>query len=225
MGHRRCRPGSDRRHPPAPRPRAGRLLGALRQQARDGRRRDHRHRPDRRARATSSIDEILAMDADAVVYAPLIPNRDEVAAILRSGKNVVTPVGWFYPTREGRRSPGRRVRRGRQHPARHRHQPRRDHRAAPADVLGALVGGDVRPRRGVLRHPHLQRARRRTPHHDVRRQARGGDGRADARAALRRLHPVGADVRRRARLRRRAAGPHLPGGRRRDRTDRHARSA
>lgn len=48
--------------------------------------------------ATSSMDEILAMDADCVLYAPLIPNRDEVAAILRSGKNVVTPVGWFYPT-------------------------------------------------------------------------------------------------------------------------------
>lgn len=48
--------------------------------------------------ATSSIDEILAMEADAVVYAPLIPNRDEVAALLRSGKNVVTPVGWFYPS-------------------------------------------------------------------------------------------------------------------------------
>lgn len=48
--------------------------------------------------ATSSKDEILAMDADAVVYAPLIPDRDEVAAILRSGKNVVTPVGWFYPS-------------------------------------------------------------------------------------------------------------------------------
>lgn len=49
-------------------------------------------------RATSSKDEILAMDADAVVYSPLVPDRDEVAAILRSGKNVVTPVGWFYPS-------------------------------------------------------------------------------------------------------------------------------
>lgn len=48
--------------------------------------------------ATTSMDEILAMEADAVVYTPLIPNRDEVAALLRSGKNVVTPVGWFYPT-------------------------------------------------------------------------------------------------------------------------------
>ncbi|MGV9800297.1 NAD(P)H-dependent amine dehydrogenase family protein [Mycobacterium sp. NPDC003449] len=48
--------------------------------------------------ATSSADEILALDADAVIYSPLIPNPDEVAALLRSGKNVVTPVGWFYPT-------------------------------------------------------------------------------------------------------------------------------
>ncbi|HTW17415.1 MAG TPA: hypothetical protein VMF51_19975 [Nocardioides sp.] len=47
--------------------------------------------------ATTSQDEILATDADCVVYAPLVPNDDEVAAILRSGKNVVTPVGWIYP--------------------------------------------------------------------------------------------------------------------------------
>lgn len=47
--------------------------------------------------ATSSIDEILALDADCVVYSPLVPNDDEVIAILRSGKNVVTPVGWVYP--------------------------------------------------------------------------------------------------------------------------------
>jgi hypothetical protein len=48
--------------------------------------------------ATNSVDEILALDADAVVYAPLLPNPDEVAALLRSGKNVVTPVGWVYPS-------------------------------------------------------------------------------------------------------------------------------
>lgn len=48
--------------------------------------------------ATSSFEEILATEADAVIYAPLVPNRKEVAALLRSGKNVVTPVGWFYPT-------------------------------------------------------------------------------------------------------------------------------
>lgn len=47
--------------------------------------------------ATNDADEILALHADAVIYAPLMPNADEVAALLRSGKNVVTPVGWFYP--------------------------------------------------------------------------------------------------------------------------------
>ena len=48
--------------------------------------------------ATNSVEEILALDADAVIYAPLLPNPDEVAALLRSGKNVVTPVGWVYPS-------------------------------------------------------------------------------------------------------------------------------
>src|ERR1700753_3771342 len=48
--------------------------------------------------ATNNIDDVLALDADAVIYAPLLPNVDEVAALLRSGKNVVTPLGWFYPS-------------------------------------------------------------------------------------------------------------------------------
>ena len=52
--------------------------------------------------ATNSIDEILALDADAVIYSPLMANPDEVAALLRSGKNVVTPVGWLYPERAQR---------------------------------------------------------------------------------------------------------------------------
>src|SRR5690349_20186417 len=52
--------------------------------------------------ATNSMDEILALDADCVLYAPLLPNADEVAALLRSGKNVVTPLGWFWPTDEDR---------------------------------------------------------------------------------------------------------------------------
>src|SRR4051794_9321162 len=47
--------------------------------------------------ATNDVEAILALDADAVIYAPLLPNPDEVTALLRSGKNVVTPVGWFYP--------------------------------------------------------------------------------------------------------------------------------
>lgn len=48
--------------------------------------------------ATSSIDDVLALDADAVIYAPLVANVEHVAALLQSGKNVVTPVGWVYPS-------------------------------------------------------------------------------------------------------------------------------
>ena len=48
-------------------------------------------------RATADRDEILALDADCVVYAPLLAEIDDVTALLRSGKNVVTPVGWIYP--------------------------------------------------------------------------------------------------------------------------------
>lgn len=50
--------------------------------------------------ATASMDEILEMEADAVMYVPLVPRGKEVNALLRSGKNVVTPVGWFYPSPE-----------------------------------------------------------------------------------------------------------------------------
>ncbi len=46
---------------------------------------------------TTSIDEVLALDADCVMYSPLVPKDEEVMAILQSGKNVVTPVGWVYP--------------------------------------------------------------------------------------------------------------------------------
>ena len=47
--------------------------------------------------ATTSRQEILDSDADCVVYSPLMPDEDEVVALLRAGKNVVTPVGWVYP--------------------------------------------------------------------------------------------------------------------------------
>ncbi|MCW2856415.1 MAG: uncharacterized protein JWR52_2030 [Marmoricola sp.] len=52
--------------------------------------------------ATDSIEEILALEADCVLYSPLMPNPKEVAALLKSGKNVVTPLGWFWPTEEER---------------------------------------------------------------------------------------------------------------------------
>ena len=48
-------------------------------------------------RATGDVDAILATAADCVLYSPLLPQLDEVVRLLESGKNVVTPVGWFYP--------------------------------------------------------------------------------------------------------------------------------
>ena len=47
--------------------------------------------------ATTDIEQILAIDADCVVYSPMLADAKVVARILRSGKNVVTPVGWWYP--------------------------------------------------------------------------------------------------------------------------------
>lgn len=47
--------------------------------------------------ATDDQAAVLAMEADCVVYSPLLPVLGDVCAILESGKNVVTPVGWFFP--------------------------------------------------------------------------------------------------------------------------------
>lgn len=49
--------------------------------------------------ATTDVDATLGTSADCVMYAPAIPNHEDVQRILRSGKNVVTPVGWVYPNR------------------------------------------------------------------------------------------------------------------------------
>jgi hypothetical protein len=48
-------------------------------------------------RATSDADAILESDAHCVLYSPRIANPKQLARILASGKNVVTPLGWFYP--------------------------------------------------------------------------------------------------------------------------------
>src|SRR5262245_8457110 len=47
--------------------------------------------------ATNDADALLALDADCVHYSPLLAQPAEVIRILESGKNVVTPLGWFYP--------------------------------------------------------------------------------------------------------------------------------
>ncbi len=47
--------------------------------------------------ATQDVDTLLATQAECVLYSPVVANPKEVAALLRSGKNVVTPLGWIYP--------------------------------------------------------------------------------------------------------------------------------
>jgi 2,4-diaminopentanoate dehydrogenase len=47
--------------------------------------------------ASNDVAEILATEADCVVYAPMLPNTGEVIRLLEAGLNVVTPVGWIYP--------------------------------------------------------------------------------------------------------------------------------
>jgi hypothetical protein len=49
--------------------------------------------------ATNDVDEVLGIDADCVLYAPMLPNTGEVLRIVAAGRNLVTPTGWFFPFR------------------------------------------------------------------------------------------------------------------------------
>lgn len=46
--------------------------------------------------ATDSVEAIVALDADCVHFSPLLPDVDTICALLRSGKNVVSPLGPVY---------------------------------------------------------------------------------------------------------------------------------
>jgi hypothetical protein len=47
--------------------------------------------------ATNDVDALLTLDADCILYSPLMGQAPEVVRMLEAGKNVVTPLGWFYP--------------------------------------------------------------------------------------------------------------------------------
>jgi len=47
--------------------------------------------------ATTDVDALVALGADCVVYAPLLPDEALVCRLLESGLDVVTPLGWVYP--------------------------------------------------------------------------------------------------------------------------------
>ncbi|GJF12811.1 hypothetical protein NGTWS1803_23260 [Mycolicibacterium cyprinidarum] len=100
--------------------------------------------------ATNSIEEILELQADAVIYTPLMANSAEVASLLRSGKNVVTPVGWLYP---GERHPAlcRCRATWRCPPARRPAMVHRwNQREVPVAAVSDVDGGEVCSRRGVF---------------------------------------------------------------------------
>ncbi len=46
---------------------------------------------------TTDMAALLATEAECVIYSPFMADPTVVTAILESGKNVVTPLGWFYP--------------------------------------------------------------------------------------------------------------------------------
>ncbi|MFT3966705.1 MAG: hypothetical protein QM690_12575 [Sphingobium sp.] len=47
--------------------------------------------------ATDDVDTILALDADCVHFTPRVEDIDMMCRLLRSGKNVVSPLGPYYP--------------------------------------------------------------------------------------------------------------------------------
>ncbi len=51
--------------------------------------------------ATRDVDALLAQDADCILYSPILGQEDEVVRFLEAGKNVVTPLNWFYPWKSG----------------------------------------------------------------------------------------------------------------------------
>jgi len=53
--------------------------------------------------ATADAERLYELDADCVVYSPFMADPRVVRTLLRSGKNVVTPLGWFYPPDDQRR--------------------------------------------------------------------------------------------------------------------------
>jgi hypothetical protein len=49
-------------------------------------------------KATDDFDAILKLDADAVCYMMLLPDLDQICALLASGKSVVTTAGQIFPS-------------------------------------------------------------------------------------------------------------------------------
>ena len=49
-------------------------------------------------RATRDSDALLALGADCIVYSPILAQSADVVRMLEAGINVVTPLGWVFPS-------------------------------------------------------------------------------------------------------------------------------
>ena len=58
-------------------------------------------RPKTGVTATLSKEAIVSMDADVVIMTPKLPEDDDLIALLRSGKDLITPLSHFAPEVEG----------------------------------------------------------------------------------------------------------------------------
>jgi len=50
--------------------------------------------------ATNDIEKVIVLDADCVLFAGIVKDLDMYCRLLRSGKNVISPAGPFFPTVE-----------------------------------------------------------------------------------------------------------------------------
>ena len=121
--------------------------------------------------ATKDVDEIVALDADCVIYTPRNGDLDEVCRLLASGKNVATTVFLFYPPRlpdADRQRLEAACREGNTHVSRQRHQPRQ-----PVGCPTARAVRDEPHHRqdhpsGTRRHDALRQHRHQLRQHEVR---------------------------------------------------------
>ena len=126
-------------------------------------------RPAVGVRASCDADALLATDADCVVYSPMMADPTVRRRSCAPGKNVVTPVGWFYPpgTTEWPaldavcREAGVTLHGTGIHPGGITER-------FPLMISALCAADHPRARRGVLRHPHLRRTRRGARRHAVR---------------------------------------------------------
>ena len=157
------------------RARTGRGLGAQPRQgghgprhaARAERAGGHRHR--RRRRAPGHRGRLRALQPD-------LRRSGRGGRHPRVGQERGDAAGLVLPAARRAAEVRRHRQEGRRDPARHRHQPGRDHGALPADDLGLVRLGHPRSGGGVLRHPHLRRPRRRPRLDAVRQDARRSPG-------------------------------------------------